>query len=308
MTVSGSSTLLNVPGTIKVYNTPGSGLTLQSSGAITAGGINLGGVSSLFNWSSGTLTITNDVAWDAGAGAASTGSIFGSSLSLSVGKNLKVIGNETIGGNGAFNLSVGTGIHTVTGNITLKPGGSISQSNNGGTIGYANFTQAGGTISSFFRNTSNFTYQSGSLTAQFVNDGTMTLGSSLTISNSFQNNVLMTVAANQTFTANSGINNFGSFVLAGGTIGQSSAFTNAIGGTLTAHGTINPSITNHGTMVVDGVLSLGISLNNDGIVQGAGTVNLISTFTNSAGGAINATNAGRLLFRSQILSTMQARS
>lgn len=292
MTVSGTNTILNL-GTLAVSGAPGSVFSLQS-GTVNVATIDVGGDPSRFSWTGGTLNFTKDVTFDTGGPLFATTNIFGPAFSLSSSRTLTVTGNETIGGSGVFNLSVGSGIHTVSGNITLKAGGSISQSNTG-TIGYTNFTQTGGTISTFFRNNTNFTYEGGSITAQFVNDGTMTLGSNLTISNSFQNDALMTVAAGRTFTATSGITNLGNFVVAGGTIGQSSPFTNSIGGTLTAHGTINPTITNHGTLVVDGVLSLGTSLTNDGIVQGAGTVNLISTFSNNAGGVINATNAGSAL-------------
>jgi fibronectin-binding autotransporter adhesin len=294
VTVSGTNTVANVPGKITVRNTPGSVLSLQS-GTLNVNSIDLGGIPSLFSWTGGTLNITNYfVNWDSGGAPSSTSTVFGSALSLSSSRTLKVDGSEVIGGNGAFSLSVGNGVHTVTGNITLKPGGSISQSSSG-TIGYASFTQAGGTISSFFRNTANFTYQSGSITAQFVNDGTMTLASSLTISNSFQNDALMTVGAGQTFSATSGTTNYGSFTLAGGTIGGSTAFTNTVGGTFTAHGTISPSLTNNGTMICDGVLSLN-SLTNNGVLQGTGTLSYGSNqIQNNAGGVINATTPGGAL-------------
>jgi hypothetical protein len=71
---------------------------------------------------------------------------------------------------------------------------------------------------------------------------------------------------------------------------------NSVGGTLTAHGTINPSVNNQGTLIVDGVLSIGPSSMNSGILQGAGTLSTsFSTFNNSAGGVINSTNPGGTL-------------
>ena len=294
MSVNGFNTFLTVPGTIKVYNTPGSLLSLNGSGAsITTGGINLGGVPSLFNWSSGTLTITNDVAWDAGAGPAATGSIFGSSLSLGLNKNLKVNGNESIGGNGVFNLNVGSGTHAVTGGITLKPGGTLNTSSQS-VLMYGSLTQAGGSIVGTFRNTGNFIYQSGSNTAQFINSGTVSFGSSLSLA-ILQNEGSMTVGSGQTLTVSSTFTNQGNFVLNGGTIGSSSTFTNAVGGTLTAHGTINPQLTNNGTIICDGALTLN-SLTNNGVLQGAGTLTYGSNqLQNNAGGVINATTPGGTL-------------
>jgi hypothetical protein len=293
LSIGGSSSIMTVPGMIKVYNTPGTSLNLNG-GTLNVTAINVGGLPSLFNWNSGTLHVTNDVAWDAGAAATSTGSIFGSSLSLGFNKNLKVTGNETFGGNGLFNLSVGSGTHAVTGGITLKPGGTLTTTNSS-VMMYGSFTQAGGAISGTFRNTGNFIYQSGQITAQFINSGTVSFGSNLTISNSLQNEGSMTVGGGQTLTVNSTITNLGDFTVDGGTIGQSSSFTNAAGGTLTAHGTINPNVTNNGAMIVDGVLFLG-SLTNNGILQGTGTLSYGSNIIqNNAGGVINATTPGGTL-------------
>ena len=54
-------------------------------------------------------------------------------------------------------------------------------------------------------------------------------------------------------------------------------------------------------MVVDGPLSL-VSLTNDGSLQGAGILTNTSTFSNSAGGVINATNSGGTLVISNLLN------
>jgi hypothetical protein len=292
----GSSSVLNVNGTITVYNTPGTSLNLQT-GTLNTRGINVNGTPSLFNWSGGTLHITNDVTWDSGAPADSTSRIFGSSLSLSSGRTLKVTGNETIGGLGGFSLSLGSNAtHSVTGNITVKPGGTLSSTNTS-ILSYGSLTQAGGTISGALRNVANFTHQSGTLSAFFVNAGTVSFGSSLTMSGGLSNETAMTVGTGQTLMiGGNGTTNSGSFTLNGGTLGSGPTFLNSVSGTLIAHGTITPSVNNQGTLIVDGVLSIGPSSMNSGILQGAGTLSTsFSSFNNSAGGVINSTNPGGTL-------------
>jgi hypothetical protein len=293
-----SSSSVNVPGTITVYNTPGTSLNLNS-GTLNVGAIDVGGVPSKFNWTGGTLHITNNVTWSAGEGVNSTGSIFGSALSLSPSKTLKVTGNETIGGNGAFTLTLISGsTHTVTGDITLKPGGTISQSRPS-TFSYTNLIHAGGTISGqFFTNTGHYIYESGLINGSFTNAGTVSFGPTWTIQGGLTNETTLTVNSNQTLTAG-GITNHGTFVLDGGTIGGfSPSFTNAVSGTFTAHGVL-PGFVNHGTMNVDGVLSTSTSSQNHGVLQGAGLVGSTQgsggTLTNNSGGIINSTTPGGTL-------------
>lgn len=289
----GSNNILTVPGTIKVYNTPGTSFNLNG-GTLNVGALNVGGVPSLFNWNGGTLHITNDVTWDSGAPAESTSRLFGSSLSLSgSSRTLRVTGNETIGGLGGFSLSLGSSAtHSVTGNITVKPGGTLSSTNTS-ILSYSSLTQAGGTISGSLRNVGSFTHQSGTLSAFFVNAGTVSFGSSLTMSGGLSNETTMTVGTGQTLSVSgNGTNNLGTFTLNGGTIAQGPSFLNSSSGTLIAHGTINPSVNNQGTLIVDGVLTIGTSSSNSGILQGAGTLSIGSfgTLSNSAGGVINSTN------------------
>ena len=112
----------------------------------------------------------------------------------------------------------------------------------------------------------------------------------------------MTVNSGQSFSASSsGITNSGLFALAGGSI-VSTTFTNTVGGTLTAHGSISGQLVNHGSLVIDGVFTLSnTNVTNDGTVQGAGTINSTATITNSAGGIVNATTPGAaLVFASNI--------
>ena len=96
--VSGSNTVLNVSGGINVYQSVSNSFQF-SGGTINTPAINVNGLPQRFNWTGGTLNITNDVTWGGGT-ATSTSAIFGSALSLSQSKILRVTGNETIGGDG----------------------------------------------------------------------------------------------------------------------------------------------------------------------------------------------------------------
>jgi hypothetical protein len=120
------------------------------------------------------------------------------------------------------------------------------------------------------------------------------LGPSFTAGDGVANDASMTVAAGQTLTVNgAGLDNLGTFTLAGGTVSGSGPVVNNFGGTLQAHGTINSTFTNNGVLDVDGVLRLnGASATNNGIVRGSGTV--IGAFANSAGGTLDLA-AGDLL-------------
>jgi hypothetical protein len=329
--VTGSNTVLNVTGGINVYQSVSNAFNF-SGGTINTPAINVNGLPLRFNWTGGTLNITNDATWGGGS-ATSTSAIFGSSLSLSQNKILRVTGNETIGGDGVFNLNVASGgTHSVTGTITLKAGGTLSASTSS-VLSYANFIQAGGTINNTFRNLTNFVYQSGSFSGTFINDGTASFNAPLIVTN-LTNNGSMTVAAGQTFsvtststnTGNVTVNggtfsgssqftntgsmvvnggtftgfgqfiNSGNFALNGSTVSSLSSFTNAAAGTLTARGTISVDLTNQGTTIVDGSLALTKSFTNTGTLQGAGTIsNTGAMLNNNAGGVVNATTPGGTL-------------
>src|SRR6185369_13974125 len=75
--------------------------------------------------------------------------------------------------------------------------------------------------------------------------------------------------------------------------------TNSVSGTLTAHGTIGSTLVNHGTLTVDGPLTLtGFGSNTmDGILQGVGTISSTNgvQLSNSAGGVINSTTPNSTL-------------
>ena len=127
LTVSGTG-VFNVGGTLVVYNSTGSGATL-AGGTINTAALNLNGLISALNWSSGTLGLTAGVTFDPLAPTTSTSRAFGSSLSLGGSQQLNVTGNETLGGAGTFTLAMSAGsVDTDTGTFTVNAGSTLSMS------------------------------------------------------------------------------------------------------------------------------------------------------------------------------------
>jgi hypothetical protein len=297
--ISGNNSSVNVAGTIKIYDSPDSRLVLNS-GTLTAGTIDVGGIPSRFSWFGGTLHVSNDVTWSNGEPINSTGAIFGSSLNLGSSKSLRVTGNETIGGTGVFSLSISNNqVHSVTGTINLKAGGTL-QGNSSANLTYATFVQDGGTISSFFRNTGHYIYRSGSISAQFINSGTMALEANMAISGNLTNETTITVPNGRTLSATSTFTNNGTLILDGGMATTSSQLTNPAGATIRGRGTLGFSGTfmNRGTFDLTGTLTLSGSPNfiNEGVIQGIGALStMFGQISNSGSGVINSTvNGGTL--------------
>jgi hypothetical protein len=298
LTVSGSG-VLTVNSTLQIFNTPGTVVNL-AGGTINAGGLNFSGVPALFNWTSGTLNITTNTTWDSAAAATSTGAAFGSALTLGSNQTLMITGNETLGGAGAFALTLNIGSsHYVTGGLTLSPTGTITQ-NTGSTLYAATFTQAGGTVNGTLQNQGNFIYQSGLFNGRLLNQGTLTIAApNFTLANGIENDGSATVSAGQTLTANgAGLDNLGTFILSGGNISGSSPVLNDYSGTIQGHGTINPVLTNNGVLTVNGVLSLNNASPavNNGILNGAGAV--LGNFFNAGGGSVNVAGGNLLAINS----------
>jgi hypothetical protein len=148
LTVGGAG-VLNVSGTLTVYNTPGSSVTL-SGGTISTAQLDVDGVPSLFNWTSGTLKLTSGVTFDPTAGE--TSAAFGNSLTLGSGQTLMVTGNETLGGAGGFAITLNSGsTHYVSGSLTVSPTGTITQ-NAGSTLYADDFVLAGGNVNGTLTN------------------------------------------------------------------------------------------------------------------------------------------------------------
>ena len=122
--VNGGS--LNVSGALKIWNTPGSIVTL-SGGTISAGSLDFTGNPSVFQWNSGTLQITGGSGLLIGAGGT-----FGPSIGVDPGKTLAVTGTLTLGG----------------GSTLMVNGGNLSANNllNNGALNVVAGTAAAGSI------------------------------------------------------------------------------------------------------------------------------------------------------------------
>jgi hypothetical protein len=143
--------ILNVSGTLTVYNVSGTAITL-AGGTVNTAALNFNG-SSANVWSSGTLGLTAGLTFDSLAPTNSTSGAFGSALALNGSQTLNVIGNETIGGTGAFSLTLGAGsIDTDTGTFTVKAGSTLAMSASTlaivGSLSDSGITTLGGVVSS----------------------------------------------------------------------------------------------------------------------------------------------------------------
>ena len=148
---------LAVGGTLVAYNTPSTKINL-TGGSITAAGLNFNGHPELLNWTGGMLNINSSVNFDPTAAGTSTAAAFGSSLTLGANQTLKVTGNEGIGSNGAFNLTVNSGgMDIATGNVTVFAGNLSVNSGGGVQAAGVNINPGGllngaGTITSVVQN------------------------------------------------------------------------------------------------------------------------------------------------------------
>jgi fibronectin-binding autotransporter adhesin len=337
LTVSGTG-VITVGGPLTIYNTAGTSVNL-SGGTINAAALNFGGVPALFHWTSGKLNLNSDVVWDSLGAPTSTSAAFGSSLVLGSNQTLMVTGNETLGGTGFFSLSLNSGsVHNVTGGITLTPNGAITQ-NTGSTLSAATITQAGGGVYGTLQNQGSFIYQSGPFYGRLLNQGMVSLGPSFTAPNGVENDTSMTVAVGQTLTLDgAGLDNRGSFALAGGTINGSGPLAN--NAVLTGSGTLAGSggFTNNAQLTVSGgnltlsksgangnagnidmqagwqLMLTGGNLANSGTINlGGGTVSGTATLNNTTGiisghGTISSPliNAGSVVVDTGILSVTSA--
>jgi hypothetical protein len=120
LTVGGTG-VLNIAGTLMVYNTTvGASLNL-TGGTINVGTLNLSGIPSLLNWTDGTLNFTNSF-------TIGTGASLGSNVSLVAGQTLGVTGKGnvlTVAASGTLNLNGGTA--NLSG-LSIASGGTVNVS------------------------------------------------------------------------------------------------------------------------------------------------------------------------------------
>jgi hypothetical protein len=282
LTVSGPG-VLNVGGTLSVaYAGPGTSINLNG-GTINTAALYFDGVPSSFNWTSGTLNLTTSVTFDSAAAVSSTSDAFGSGLAVGANQVFLVTGNETLGGTGAFALTLNSGgVHNVSGTLTISPAGTLTQ-NAGSTLYAAEIVQADGTFNdAAFENSTVFTYQSGSFNGRLINLGVVNLDGNFTASNGIENDTNLSLTSGQVLTVNgSGLDNLGTFNMGGGTLNGTGAILNDFGGTMIAYGMMNSTLTNDGDLHLGGVLHLNAAGNvNDGVVDGSGTI--LGNFTNNA--------------------------
>jgi fibronectin-binding autotransporter adhesin len=319
LSVSGTG-VLTLGGSLVVYNTPGTSVTL-GGGTINTAALNFNGVPSLLNWTSGTLNLTSNVTWNSAAAGTTTSAAFGSSKSLGSNQTLMITGNETLGGTGAFALTLNSGsTHYVTGGITLSSTGTITQ-NTGSTLYAATITQSGGTVNGTLQNQGNFIYQSGSFNGRLLNQGTVSLGPSFTAGNGMQNDTSVAVATGQSVILNgAGLDNQGTITLSGGTLSGAGPLVN--NGLVTGYGTIGGTtagFTNAGSLTVSGgsitlsnsganantssiTVSSGLQLKlTGGALANTGSINLNGG--NVSGASTLNNNAGGLIFGSGTISS-----
>lgn len=142
LTVSGTG-VLNVTGVLEIYNNSGSSI-IFNGGTINTGALNLSGNFALFNWSAGTLNLTNP-SFNAIIDTAVNGGNLTSSITLRTGQELAVAGSEDVGnfGTGVFNQAGGTNI--VAGELGLGyySGSTGLYTLSGGSLAAANIFVGG---------------------------------------------------------------------------------------------------------------------------------------------------------------------
>ena len=116
----GGSLTIPSTGTLTVYGASGSSLNLQTGGTIITGALNLTGQAGSFNWTGGSLNLTNTTVDIDSSGNAN----LGSSLSLAAGQSLSVSGSsgnggEVIGSSGTGSVTQTGGSNTMSGDLVL---------------------------------------------------------------------------------------------------------------------------------------------------------------------------------------------
>ncbi len=138
--------------------------------------------------------------------------------------------------------------------VNLNAGGTFNQS--GGSLIYNTFNQQGGTVTGALENRGLFNYYSGDFQGRLLNYGTANLGSSFTAGNGLMQAagaITLNVGSGQSLTLNgAGLNNQGTFTMAGGTLTGGGLLTN--NASFSGYGTINASagFNNYGNMTLTG--------------------------------------------------------
>jgi hypothetical protein len=314
-TIAGGT--LNVPGTLKVWNSGTSALNL-SSGVLNAGALDLSGTPSRLNWTGGTLNLTGS-----GLLIDPTGAL-GSFINLTATQSLVVAGSITNAG--TLQLSGGTVTTPGLANTGLLTGfGSINAAiANTGTIRARNGTLAPkgslagtGTVRIDPSGILDLTNISAPTAGLLIQNGTspasLSLGTNnITVTADYTN---ASFGAGNAFNGRARVSGSG-LILAGGDVGQSlggdvSGATSAVatltfgrvhvGDIVTRNYTLNntgstgPALrgaiqtaTNGGNITDPRLTGAGVTAANFGpIAPGSSTANLPITFTASSAGTVS---------------------
>jgi hypothetical protein len=174
--------------------------------------------------------------------------------------NVSATGRLTKNGSATLNLPNPT---TLFGRLTI----------NAGTLNAANLTASndvihnGGTFTGKLTNQGNYTSVSGNFAGLMINHGAINFETSFSAGGGIENYSQIEVGTGQTLaTGGSGLDNFSTFHLTGGTI-AGAPFTNDFGGRLEARGTVSTFFTNNGDLQTTGLLTLGNGGENFGVVS-----------------------------------------
>ena len=253
LTVSGTGSL-TTPGALVVYNTAGTALNFKG-GTIYADSLNLSGNKSNFNWTGGTLNLTNRSAVTIDDSASAWNGF--SSLTLNSGMALNISGVETIGLTG-------------TGAVTLAGGDNAISSFGGLYIGYGSGSHGTYTISG-----------NGSLVS-FGGEAIGSSGTGILNQSGGQNYVY---SDSLSLGVNSGSS--GTYTLSGGTLSASDIYvggsSSGPGGTgvLTVSG--SGSLSSSSTITVYNTAGSGFNVNGGAV--NAAALNLMGTYMQTAGTA-----------------------
>jgi MYXO-CTERM domain-containing protein len=287
---------MSIGGTLKAWNTAGTSINI-SGGTLSVGALDSSGNPSLFNWTGGTINLTNSATIDSNFA-------LGSSITLTPAMALST--SATLLNNGQITLAGGA----LSGTGALVNGtGQIS--------GFGTIAGSGG-----FTNNGVITQGGGALTLSNLGANSNTGDIELTAGNQFQltgGNLANTGTINlngATITGGAQLTNSAAGVIAGpGTI--STPLTNS-GTIATTSGTLNlPAFTNNGIVAPSGVTAnmsggaianastiqgfgkMNNNVTNTGTIEAAGgTLIFTGSVANNAGGLITASSGNKLLFTS----------
>jgi fibronectin-binding autotransporter adhesin len=283
--ITGNFTLnKNGPGALTLPSaTPFTALTLSAGTLVlgntaAAGNGNLSLAGGTLRVTSTAVAITNPVTLDGDVTIAASPDInFNTTTQLTGDRMLNVsFGTATFNGS----------IYSVAGNSLTKTGFGTLALTGGNTLGGlivndGTLAMSGGYLTGTLTNRAYFTFTGGTLNSPFDNQGAASIQADFTAGAGVTNSGSISISTGRNFSAlGTGLDNFGSFTLAGGQLGGAS-ITNDFGGALTGAGTITAPFTNYGTLTPAGLLTAAATTNFGLISLGANQSFRPTTLNNS---------------------------